>query len=237
MLYKYRAVDKFTESIFSQRQLWFASLNSFNDPFDCRIYDKGGYSTAQVMKYLQSQGMDPVEASTYVLQQANDPGFIDGILSNARDTVFKKWGILCLSRKRDDVLMWSHYCASHTGFVIGFDVLKCPEFFCIPLNVTYSKDYPMFAYLEESEKIVAHGIAIKSKQWEYEEEVRIMKEPSGLHKFSGDCLTQVIFGCRMPDNSKNQVLAHIHDYNFKHVEIWEAACSRKSYVLELHRVS
>ena len=30
-------------------------------------------------------------------------------------------GVLSLSEKRDNLLMWAHYAAQHTGFVIGFD--------------------------------------------------------------------------------------------------------------------
>ena len=33
----------------------------------------------------------------------------------------KRIGILCLSRKHDSILMWSHYTENHKGFVLGFD--------------------------------------------------------------------------------------------------------------------
>lgn len=37
------------------------------------------------------------------------------------DIVSQWWGILCLSQKRDSVLMWGHYCKKPLGLVIGFD--------------------------------------------------------------------------------------------------------------------
>jgi hypothetical protein len=75
VLYKYRQVDKYTKSIFERRQLWFAHLDSFNDPFDCQIHDEGSYTTQELMDYLTNGGMDPIEASSIVLRNARNPGF------------------------------------------------------------------------------------------------------------------------------------------------------------------
>jgi len=41
--------------------------------------------------------------------------------SNILDVTSKKFGVLCLSNKRDSILMWGHYCDKHSGLVIGFD--------------------------------------------------------------------------------------------------------------------
>src|SRR5437667_11515658 len=101
--------------------------------------------------------MDPIEAASIVLRNARDPGFFEKSVRDSKKTALAKWGVLCLSRRRDDILMWSHYCASHTGFVLGFDVLRCPELFVIPLNVKYDASYPAYHYLRESDKIVTYG--------------------------------------------------------------------------------
>ncbi|EPJ44297.1 MAG: hypothetical protein OFPII_35920 [Osedax symbiont Rs1] len=34
---------------------------------------------------------------------------------------FDMYGILSMTERIDNLLMWSHYADSHTGFVIGFD--------------------------------------------------------------------------------------------------------------------
>jgi hypothetical protein len=40
------------------------------------------------------------------------------------DKASTMFGVFCLSKRRDSILMWGHYAASHCGFVIGFDGLS-----------------------------------------------------------------------------------------------------------------
>jgi hypothetical protein len=37
------------------------------------------------------------------------------------DNVSQEHGVLCMSARRDSIIMWGHYCDSHRGMVIGFD--------------------------------------------------------------------------------------------------------------------
>ena len=37
------------------------------------------------------------------------------------DELSKTYGVLCLSNRRDSILMWGHYCDRHRGLVVGFD--------------------------------------------------------------------------------------------------------------------
>ena len=37
------------------------------------------------------------------------------------DRVSQRCGILCLSKTRESILMWGHYCDKHQGIVIGFN--------------------------------------------------------------------------------------------------------------------
>src|SRR5260221_5722706 len=87
MLYKYRQLDKYTKSIFERRQLWFAHMDSFNDPFDCQIHDEGAYTTEDLMDYLAKGGMDPGEASSIVLRNARDPGFFERTVRDSTKTI------------------------------------------------------------------------------------------------------------------------------------------------------
>src|ERR1035441_9482271 len=92
-LYKYRHFDEHTKSIFENRQLWFAHLESFNDPFDCQIHDLGSYTTEDLMHYLTQDGMSSVEASSFVLLEAKNPGFIESTLRESKKTTLAKLGI------------------------------------------------------------------------------------------------------------------------------------------------
>jgi len=42
-------------------------------------------------------------------------------ISKLKDRLDREYGVLCLTERADDLLMWSHYAASHRGFVLEFD--------------------------------------------------------------------------------------------------------------------
>ncbi len=237
MLYKYRSFDQHTKAIFSDCKLWFGSFESFNDPFDCQIHDSGQYTSAEIAAYLKRQRINDIDATSIILRNAVRPEIIEEAIKLSKETNFKKKGLCCLSKCRDDILMWSHYCASHTGFVIGLDVLKNPGFFDFPIPITYSENYPAFRFLTEPEKILTHGMATKSKQWVYEGEIRIVKNVIGNHSFAPECLTEIILGSRISSQNKNVILGFLTDPKFRDVQIFQAKCSKIKYGLDLTKIS
>lgn len=84
-------------------------------------------------------------------------------------------GICCLSRKSDSLLMWSHYAGQYSGAVIEFDATH--EFFVHLIEVEYRATRPrkyLSMYLIDDPIPVAE-LCVKSDQWEYEHEVRIVR--------------------------------------------------------------
>lgn len=43
------------------------------------------------------------------------------IIDYCRNLINENQRVLCLSKNKDSILMWSHYAQNHTGVVIGFD--------------------------------------------------------------------------------------------------------------------
>ncbi len=93
-------------------------------------------------------------------------------------------GVLSLAEKADNLLMWSHYAQQHTGFVIEFDdqdsyfkrisanVLKHDPL--VLQKVRYSDKRPHITSLKNFEER-ASWYLVKSKQWKYEQEWRMMR--------------------------------------------------------------
>ena len=175
ILYKYRQIDNFTESIFRTSSIYFSKPSDFNDPFDCRITDGGNYNSQEIIDYLVGCGMPKHDAVTVALQNAAEPNKMVSTLERIRADVFDRYGILCLSECPDSILMWSYYSKSHSGFVLGFDVLEDPPFFVMPLPIRYVPDYPAIRYLVEKEKLLERGMISKSEFWDHEKEIRICK--------------------------------------------------------------
>lgn len=85
-----------------------------------------------------------------------------------------KSGILCFSRNWDNLLLWSHYAASHTGLCLGFDI---PDEYC--LDVHYQPNLLQINSPEDvNEDLVTRMLRTKHESWSYEQEVRLF---IGIH--------------------------------------------------------
>jgi hypothetical protein len=134
-----------------------------------------------------------------------------------------QWGILCLTRRPDNLVMWAHYAAAHRGFLLEFDPengffnrssvwhldwtwmeempLSCPGFGNLR-DVQYSEQRPTTM---NSDEVPLDSFFVKSPDWAYEEEVRIIlplsdaaykSEQRDMHLFSfpAEAITGVILG-------------------------------------------
>jgi hypothetical protein len=54
----------------------------------------------------------------------------------------ESFGVLCLSERPDDILLWSHYGDSHRGVCLEFDVAAHPDVFARLHPVAYQPMYP-----------------------------------------------------------------------------------------------
>lgn len=61
-------------------------------------------------------------------------------------------GILCLSEKPDDILMFSHYAKHHTGICLKFEATDDTEFFGAAQQVNYRSEYPVVDFLYYPER-------------------------------------------------------------------------------------
>jgi len=133
-------------------------------------------------------------------------------------------GIFVLSEVPDSLLMWSHYAASHTGFVLGFNpnhpyfdqrISEEDEFRHLR-RVVYRETRP------RGEMTRFDGVdlfLVKSGHWAYEREWRILRplrdaqriipgNPLPIHLFElpADALTEVIIGARATVNIRTRVV-------------------------------
>ena len=85
----------------------------------------------------------------------------------------KTSGLLCFSRNWDNLLLWSHYGASHTGFCLGFDVLD-DHTGGYGMDVRYQPNMLSIRGPEDvNEELVNRLLRTKSEIWSYEQEVRL----------------------------------------------------------------
>jgi hypothetical protein len=118
--------------------------------------------------------------------------------------------VFTMSRRDDGILLWAHYAAAHRGFAVGFRTDTLHEIYGTGrVIVSYEKERVSFGSPME---LIPHPnpdhlyrvLAVKSPEWEYEEEVRIISEKSFLQEDNGrlymplpaNAIDSVIFGSR-----------------------------------------
>lgn len=158
-------------------------------------------------------------------------------------------GVLSLTEKNDNLLMWSHYAYSHKGFCIGFDNTSpffnrrrsvVDEFYHLR-KVSYSKMRPskLVSQLNGVELFL-----IKSKVWEYEQEWRmcaVLEDsektinttplPIHLFQFPNSAVKEIILGACIEKSVKENILSVVRK-NYPHITIKQAQISNEKFALE-----
>lgn len=230
-LYKYRTIES-TETILTKGSIWFSKLSEFNDPFEGQAIIQDNYTEEQWYNYLVQNGWNPSVASkkakelvTNNIQEARN------IVRTAIDNQSKITGFYCLSGVHNNLLMWSHYADSHKGCVIGYDLKKCLPLFERINRVKYDNNYPAYNYLQDQVGPF-NTIYHKSKNWEYENEYRIMGTP-GAVDLPDEAISAIIFGCKTSKANKTRIKNLLSQSKFKNATIKQATMDQSSYKLNI----
>lgn len=175
------------------------------------------------------------------------------------NTFNKSFAILCLTEKKDNLLMWAHYANSHKGFVLEFHTehpffrqTAEPTIAGHLRKVRYTLEKPKFTFFDDSlpkaqvtQSWVDNLIWVKSEHWAYEEEWRILSTldrcekviavgENEIHLFAipFDSIKRIYLGCRMREETKNEFISIIRKKeSLKHIDIFQAAPDDTKYEL------
>jgi hypothetical protein len=163
--------------------------------------------------------------------------------------------VLCLAEENNNLLMWSHYSASHTGAVMK---LNAVEDLNVPLlvakRVKYSSEFPVLVTEEEfvdhalcvkridMGKREAELLLVKGKDWAYEHEWRIsisdvgypLGGPTDLEE-PAPVFGAIYLGCRMPEEDKEEI-RRLAQESLPDMEIWQAVEGQRAYTVEFERL-
>lgn len=212
--YKYRSMRgdavHWVERIVLQNELYFAPALDFNDPFDLRpslSFEASDETRLNDFLRLLRERMPELSPAQMeakareLLAAAFSPANFNETVAATRgqltEVLTEKVGVLCLSSKRDDILMWSHYADSHCGICLEFDK-ACP-LMAEAQQVIYSElRSPINRYTDDYASMAEKALQTKSAHWKYEAEWRSLRldEGPGAVKFRPEHLTGVIIGAR-----------------------------------------
>lgn len=190
--------------------LWLSSPADFNDPFDMSAHVVFDGSGPQKRAALTTKFKEMTLPTTWKKRNQR----INELLTKPEETlqyirsVFRKAlqeaGVCCFTTDPTNLLMWSHYADNHKGLVLEFDPAQDPDVLTGPVKVSYSDDYPVINWLNDTKSQLQKTMLQKAKVWEYEKEWRLIHpDGSRTHQcFKHAGLTAVVMGCRVTEATK-----------------------------------
>ena len=235
-LYKYCSLQRALEIIGNQ-SVYFATYDLFNDPFDCAMLVDPNCSKADWESYLRLQGVDSAMVNSIVDDMMSHPEKGTEIIRDSIEKVKKNIGVLCLSDRPNNLLLWAHYADQHHGVCLEFDVLADPPLFCIPKKVLYDDTFPTINYLRNPSSVV-EALCHKSKDWQVEGEYRVIKHNvTGLQAVKPEALSKVILGMKCDDNNIDTMLQALKRDIYPNTQLCQATISNTDYRILITKLS
>lgn len=244
--------------ILVHNRVFFSSPAKFNDPFDCargvRFPDPDNLSEKDegdwreyFLHWAQKRKGEHDEAANirdakeaFFNGKHKDKAFIKDCEESIEKAVLlrgQKLGVFCLSETPTSVSMWAHYASNHEGAVIEFDhsMLIDDRGVIRSFPVIYRNSLPTLReYLQAARSNVPVDFSKlffcrKSIEWKREDEWRLFTEPPGRHlDLPAGALTRVIFGYRMPAETRDLIEAWVQGY-VAPIQLAESVPSRNSF--------
>lgn len=194
LLFKYVGCEPHHLRIVADLRIRFTQPDDLNDPFDCipGVEPPGDVAAFVERAIANSAPTDPI--LSFAPQQLADAkrrlvakyeGDLDALTQRCFEIVrrnINKVGVLSLSARNDNLVMWAHYAASHRGFVIGFKPGYAP--LTKRTNEQYLSEGELqpVTYVQARVTLPADRIDLpidqlytKGQSWEYEEEWRVVR--------------------------------------------------------------
>lgn len=247
-LYKYVSCDVAMKILNGKIRM--TQPSEFNDPFELAVELYVSPDIKDTVYNFQFDILSPRESlGSNMLPDDFESDFCHDIaIREIREELDKSIGILCLSKRNNSHLMWAHYANNYSGVVLEFD--KEHEFFEGLMDVEYREkrlkinfDY----FINREKEIPLSALFVKPKVWEYENEVRIVRNLNALKKIKNsrgklpiylddipmECIKSVTLGERTPTREAKDIYNKIKNTN---IELKLAAISMRGYDFRYERI-
>ncbi|MBP2850848.1 DUF2971 domain-containing protein [Dickeya oryzae] len=203
-----------------------------------RIYK--GYSISQSVKEKFSN-FARIKAEDTLIQ--ND---LQGLITGYEESIFTQLmklfnpGIFCMAESYENILMWSHYAAQHQGVCLGYKTNKVKDEIH---KVCYDEEKhkllkldALLSWIEKSEhnlltrEYIETCFLNKRKEWEYENEWRLISNEGPGETYTELELCEVYFGYKMNDKIKSMLSREINSL-YSNVDFYQMNRVDNSYSL------
>jgi len=218
ILFKFRVINKYLIDCLENGTIYFAHPSRLNDPFDCRVDIKKAADHA-----ISNLSGEKKQNLSNLLKLR---GLLDRIQKDTGNV-----GICSFSLILEDTLLWSHYADEHRGLCLMYEIpdefindpknkiigVSAVEYGHNPLTDWFIRNAPEknnIDLLEFAVELIKKVFSIKSRAWEYEKEVRIIREKEGVFSLPKGFLKQVCFGMNTPEPDISSIRKLIDDTGY-----------------------
>lgn len=207
-LYKYTTADNALRAI-GEGMVYFARFSEFNDEYEGFAKLDTNNTLWDWSRFFSENNITENEALFLLETVKHNPTQASKIIKDVIEQSQQNNGFLCLSTKPDNILMWAHYTESNKGCCLEYDLMADPELFCKIKKIQYDDDVIAYNYLQNKGGAF-EAMFHKSKQWEYEDEYRVMTIGKyGPKKVKDGALSRVIMGPHISDEKKKDIIEKI----------------------------
>lgn len=253
ILYKYLPPERI--DVLEKCLIAFTPPRLFNDPFEASpLFPPDAPEAIALFEDNRMRRAKLTEEEESALQARIDVIQTDHGLSRLTwEHAANSVGVLSLSRRNDCPLMWAHYTAQHTGFVIGFDTAH-PTWVASgrlhgppgePTRVIYSADRPNPAAMNDVAP--EHIWYTKGSDWAYEHEWRATRwisraaetvrsatdDDIPLFEFPSEAVREVVLGLRANESLEFMILELVTKRPYENVSVLRAELDSKSFMLNI----
>jgi hypothetical protein len=209
ILFRYRGTSQYVIEEISKQQLYAATSQELNDPFECRapIVWNIEFMKEQFIRHAPAFGVSSEKAAEE-FDSSRDWGM---------KRLLEKWEatraqtrIVCFSAKPNSIRMWSYYAQAHEGLCVGYDATRRP--FWVAQKVKYQDPETPFdviaAHESDPTEVAANITCRKSSEWEFEEEYRVASGLGDIRliPFEASAIKEIRFGARIKTEFKEKVM-------------------------------
>ena len=217
-VYKYRGLESFERDVetLMENRIYASTFDKLNDPFEGIFDDQISTMISFIEKVFEADGNDVREKLKVITEYKS------------------RLGVYSLSKSFENELLWAHYSDSHKGFCIEYELNGLKEKYLIPplvneLEVDY-KLSPQKIVPEDFKQLnlfLRKLFATKSEEWEYEDEIRLLFDKSGLKDYHPSTLTGIYFGAELEDKNRHILIDSLTNFDVKFYEIYREKDSFK----------
>ena len=256
VLYKYRDFNnEYHKRLLFNHELFFSSASQFNDPFDATLpfkYDEQELTPENIFKKyysilrkkhpeLRDKEIHKLayeeQRKGHISDDRQQERFEENITKQIHETI----GIVSLTTTPENILMWSHYSNSHTGFCIGLDakfIFKKFEPNLSLQQIIYDSEIPRIGLFDSPTTYFTKILSTKSKLWGYEKEYRFIYRSfvNQTLDITAQAVKEVHLGAKMDQRTKFDLIQKIIDV-FPNMKIFDCSISKSDFKVDSKRVA